>query len=114
MRFPQPPSPFAALPRWQRRLLEAVLILADILGAQYGQTRVLPDGVAPPLVGLLTDGSPARAGAGRSGGFAEHCSAPAQPAGFAKPAVESTAMLLACLSAGGRNARLWWAEAFPA
>ena len=32
-----------------------------------------------------------RAGAGRSGGFAEHRSAPAKPAGCAKPAVETTA-----------------------
>jgi peptide/nickel transport system permease protein len=32
-----------------------------------------------------------KVGAGRSGGFAEHCSAPAQPAGCAKPAVEATA-----------------------
>jgi len=33
----------------------------------------------------------ATVGAGRSGGFAEHCSAPAKPAGCAKPAVETTA-----------------------
>ncbi len=30
-----------------------------------------------------------KVGAGRSGGFAEHCSAPAKPAGCAKPAVEA-------------------------
>ena len=42
--------------RWQRRLLEGGLILAIILGAQYFQTRGLPEGVAPPLVGLLADG----------------------------------------------------------
>ncbi|MDK9702005.1 MAG: redoxin domain-containing protein [Sulfuritalea sp.] len=40
--------------------LEAALILAVILGAQYWQTRGLPDGTAPPLVGVLTDGSAAR------------------------------------------------------
>jgi thiol-disulfide isomerase/thioredoxin len=50
--------------RWQRRLLEAALILAVILGAQYWQTRDLPEGVAPPLMGVLTDGSPVRVGAG--------------------------------------------------
>ena len=33
-----------------------------------------------------------KVGDGRSGGFAEHCSAPAQPAGCAKPAVEGTAI----------------------
>jgi len=43
--------------RWQRWLLEGGLILAVILGAQYWQTRGLPEGVAPPLVGVLTDGS---------------------------------------------------------
>lgn len=42
--------------RWQRWLLEAAMILAVILGAQYWQTRDLPEGVAPPLVGVLTDG----------------------------------------------------------
>jgi thiol-disulfide isomerase/thioredoxin len=50
--------------RWQRHLLEAALILAVILGAQYWQTRGLPEGVAPPLVGVLTDGTTARVGAG--------------------------------------------------
>ena len=46
--------------RWQRRLLEAFLILAVILGAQYWQTRGLPEGAAPPLAGVLTDGSQAK------------------------------------------------------
>ena len=42
--------------RWQRLSLEAALIVAVILGAQYWQTRGLPEGAAPPLVGVLTDG----------------------------------------------------------
>ncbi len=46
-----------------RRLLEAGLIIAVILGAQYWQTRGLPEGAAPPLAGILTDGSSARVGA---------------------------------------------------
>lgn len=50
--------------RWQRRLLEAGLIIAVIVGAQYWQTRGLPEGAAPPLAGLRTDGSPASAAAG--------------------------------------------------
>lgn len=50
--------------RWQRRLLEAALILGVIFGAQYWQTRGLPEGAAPPLVGVLTDGSPVKVGAG--------------------------------------------------
>jgi len=47
-----------------RHALEASLIIAVILGAQYWQTRNLPAGVAPPLVGVLTDGSQVRVGAG--------------------------------------------------
>lgn len=47
-----------------RRVLEAALILAVIFGAQYWQTRGLAEGVAPPLVGVLTDGSQVRVGAG--------------------------------------------------
>jgi len=95
MRFPKLPNPFSPLKRWQRLTLEAGLILAVIFGAQYWQTRGLPEGAAPPLVGVRTDGSTVKVGAGRSGGFEEHCSAPAQPAGCAKPAVESTPTLVA-------------------
>lgn len=47
-----------------RHALEAALIIAVILGAQYWQTRGLAEGVAPPLVGVLTDGSQVRVGAG--------------------------------------------------
>lgn len=47
-----------------RRVLEAALILAVIFGAQYWQTRSLAEGVAPSLVGVLTDGSQVRVGAG--------------------------------------------------
>ena len=50
--------------RWQRRLLEAALILGVIFGAQYWQTRGLPEGIAPPLVGVLTDGQTIKVGAG--------------------------------------------------
>lgn len=49
--------------RWQRRLLEAGLIIAVILGAQYFQTRGLPEGLAPPLEGVRTDGSMVKVGA---------------------------------------------------
>lgn len=72
MHFPQFLNPFAALPRWQRRLLEAALILAVILGAQYWQTRGLPEGVAPLLEGVRTDGSPVKVPGGtRSAGAGE-------------------------------------------
>ena len=50
--------------RWQRLSLEAALIVAVILGAQYWQTRGLPEGAAPPLVGVLTDGQTMKLGAG--------------------------------------------------
>ena len=64
MRSPQIPNSLASLSRWQRRrLLDAALILVVILGAQYWQTRGLPQGVAPPLAGVLTDGSTAKVGA---------------------------------------------------
>ena len=52
--------------RWQRHLFEAALFIAVILGAQYWQTRDLPAGAAPPLVGVLTDGTTARVGAGET------------------------------------------------
>ena len=42
--------------RWQRWLLEGSLILAVILGAQYFQTYGMPEGEAPPLAGVRTDG----------------------------------------------------------
>ena len=49
--------------RWQRRLLEGGLIVAVILGAQWWQTRGLPEGAAPPLAGVLTDGQTIKVGA---------------------------------------------------
>ena len=49
----------AVLKRWRKRALEALAILAVILGAQYWQTLGLPDGPAPALAGTLTDGRPA-------------------------------------------------------
>ena len=47
-----------------RHALHLALILAVIFGAQYWQTRGLPEGVAPPLAGVLTDGSVVKVGAG--------------------------------------------------
>ncbi|MDP1735586.1 MAG: redoxin family protein [Sulfuritalea sp.] len=40
-----------------RHALEIGLIIAVILGAQYWQTRGLPEGAAPPLVGARNDGA---------------------------------------------------------
>ena len=64
MRVSRIPNPLASLKRGQRRLLEAALILAVLLGAQYLQTRGLPEGAAPPLAGVLTDGQTINVGAG--------------------------------------------------
>lgn len=64
MRLLQLLKPLISLARWQRWLLEGGLIIAVILGAQYWQTRGLPEGAAPRLEGVRTDGSPARVGAG--------------------------------------------------
>jgi len=49
-----------------RLLPEAALILAVILGAQYWQTRGLPEGLAPPLAGVLTNGQAVTVGAGET------------------------------------------------
>ncbi|MCK9387426.1 MAG: redoxin domain-containing protein [Sulfuritalea sp.] len=53
------------LPRkpWKRWLLEATLLVAVIAGIQLYQARGLPEGAAPPLAGVRTDGSTARVGA---------------------------------------------------
>lgn len=50
--------------RWQRWLLEACLILSVIFGAQWWQTRGLPEGIAPPLEGVRTDGTHVKVPAG--------------------------------------------------
>lgn len=76
--------------RRQRRLLEAGQILAVILCAQYYQKRDLRERAVPPLAGVLIYRSAARVGAG------------------------DTAILLAFLSAQGRNVRCWWPESFQA
>lgn len=53
------PTPGERPRRWFRRrhLLDLALILAVVFGAQYWQTRGLPEGAAPPLAGLKSDGS---------------------------------------------------------
>jgi thiol-disulfide isomerase/thioredoxin len=40
----------------RRRVLEIVLIVAVVIGVQMYQTRGLPEGAAPPLLGVRTDG----------------------------------------------------------
>lgn len=67
MKLPPKFQDLLPVKRWHRLLLEAALIIAVILGAQYWQTRGLPEGTAPPLAGVLTDGSPARVPEGTHG-----------------------------------------------
>ena len=40
----------------KRRLLEIIVIVAVALGVQWFQTRGLPEGAAPPLAGMRSDG----------------------------------------------------------
>ena len=51
-----------------------------------------------------------KVGAGRSGGFAEHCSAPAKPVGYAEPTVGGRRFRLCC-PAGRPQAAASWAPA---
>ena len=44
-------------PGWTRWMLEAALIVAIVVAVQLWQTRGLPDGDAPPLTGLRSDGT---------------------------------------------------------
>ena len=54
MRLPQF---LKSLARWKRGLLEATLLVSIIAGIQLYQARGLPEGAAPPLAGVRTDGS---------------------------------------------------------
>ena len=50
--------------RWKRLALEALLLVGIFTGVQFFQARDLPEGLAPPLEGLRTDGTPSKVGAG--------------------------------------------------
>ncbi len=47
-------------------MLEAVLIIAVVVAVQMYQSRGLPEGAAPPLEGVLTNGLPVKVGAGQT------------------------------------------------
>ncbi len=52
--------------RWKKLLLDAVLILAVVTAVQLYQSRGLPEGIAPPLEGVMTDGRAVKVGAGET------------------------------------------------
>jgi thiol-disulfide isomerase/thioredoxin len=56
--------------RWKRWTLEALLIVAVVVGVQLWQARGLPEGIAPPLEGMLTDGRVVQVGPSTSSGQA--------------------------------------------
>lgn len=64
MRLPRFLKPLTSLARWKRVMLEALLIIGVVVAIQLYQTRGLPEGVAPPLEGLRTDGSHVKVPAG--------------------------------------------------
>lgn len=67
MRLPALRSIGAALrdpKRWRRWILDALILAAIVGGISYWQSHGLPDGVAPPLAGVRTDGSTVKVGAG--------------------------------------------------
>lgn len=50
--------------RWRRWLLELLIVLAVISGVSFWQNHELPEGAAPPLAGMRSDGSAAKVGPG--------------------------------------------------
>jgi thiol-disulfide isomerase/thioredoxin len=51
-------------PRWKKLLFEIALIIAVVMAVQWYQSRGLPEGAAPPLDGIMTDGRLAIVGSG--------------------------------------------------
>lgn len=73
MRLPDPktllPAIIAALrdpKRWLRWGIEALILIAIVVGATLWQNRGLPEGPAPALAGERTDGVTQKLGAGRT------------------------------------------------
>jgi thiol-disulfide isomerase/thioredoxin len=50
--------------RWKKLLFEAALVIAVVMAVQLYQSRGLPEGAAPPLDGVMTDGQRVKVGAG--------------------------------------------------
>lgn len=51
---------------WRKWLLEALILVAIVGAVTVWQNRGLPEGMAPPLVGVRTDGSAVNVGADRT------------------------------------------------
>lgn len=67
MRPPRLTALLAALSdpqRWRRWILDALILAAIVGGVSYWQSHGLPDGIAPPLAGVRTDGSAVKVGPG--------------------------------------------------
>lgn len=67
MRLPRPTAMLAALrdpQRWRKWLLEALILVAIVASVSLWQNRGLPEGAAPPLAGVRTDGTSMKVGAG--------------------------------------------------
>ncbi len=52
--------------RWRKWLLEAMILIAIVGAVTVWQNRGLPEGMAPPLTGVRTDGSMVNVGADRT------------------------------------------------
>jgi thiol-disulfide isomerase/thioredoxin len=51
---------------WRKWLLEAMILIAIVGAVTVWQNRGLPEGMAPPLAGVRTDGSVVKVGAGET------------------------------------------------
>jgi thiol-disulfide isomerase/thioredoxin len=51
---------------WRKWLLEVMILIAIIVAVTMWQNRGLPEGMAPPLAGVRTDGSTVKVGEGRT------------------------------------------------
>ena len=52
--------------RWRKWLFEAMILIAIVVAVTMWQNRGLPEGMAPPLAGVRTDGSAVKVGAGNT------------------------------------------------
>lgn len=69
MHLPRPSILLAALrdpKRWRRWAFEAFILIGIVTAVTLWQNRGLPEGIAPPLSGVRTDGSSVKVGAGET------------------------------------------------